>query len=49
MAKVLVIKSSIFSGQGESTKLVNHSIAALKQQFGDIEIIERDFSTAPRV
>jgi len=47
MAKALVIKSSIFSGQGESTKLVNHSIAALKQQFGDIEIIERDFSTAP--
>jgi len=47
MAKALVIKSSIFSAQGESSKLVDHSIAALKQQFGDIEIIERDFATAP--
>jgi len=47
MTKALVIKSSIFSGQGESSKLVDHSVAVLKQQFGDIEIIERDFSTSP--
>lgn len=47
MAKTLVIKSSIFSDQGESSKLVDHSIAVLKQQFGDMEIIERDFAAAP--
>jgi FMN-dependent NADH-azoreductase len=47
MPKTLVIKSSIFSNQGESSKLVDHSVAVLKQQFGDMEIIERDFAAAP--
>jgi len=47
MAKVLVIKSSIFSKQGESSKLVDHSIAALEQQFGKVDIIERDFAIDP--
>lgn len=27
--------------------MVDHNVAVLKQQFGDIEIIERDFATAP--
>ncbi len=47
MSKALVIKSSIFSGQGESSKLVDRSVSVLKQQFGDIEIIERDLATSP--
>lgn len=47
MAKVLVIKSSIFSKQGESSQLVDHSLAALEQQFGQVDIIERDFAIDP--
>lgn len=47
MTKVLVIKSSMFSGHGESSKLVEQSIAALKQQFGDMELIERDLAMSP--
>lgn len=47
MAKVLVIKSSIFSKQGESSQLVDHSIAALEQQLGKVDIIERDFAIDP--
>ena len=47
MAKTLLIRSSIFSDQGESSKLVDHSIAVLKQQFDNMEIIERDFAAAP--
>ena len=47
MIKALVIKSSIFPGQRESSKLVDHNVAVLKQQFGDIEIIKWEFATAP--
>lgn len=47
MAKALVIKSSVFSGQGESSKLVDHTIATLKQEIPGIEIIERDLGLNP--
>lgn len=47
MKKVLVIKSSIFSNQGQSSKLVDHTVSSLKQRFGDIELIERDLSVMP--
>ncbi|MFC3150700.1 FMN-dependent NADH-azoreductase [Litoribrevibacter euphylliae] len=47
MAKALVIKSSVFSGQGESSKLVDHAIATLKQEIPGIEIIERDLGSNP--
>ena len=47
MAKALVIKSSVFSGQGESSQLVEHTVSALKQQLAGIEIIERDLAANP--
>jgi len=47
MTKALVIKSSVFSGQGESSKLVEHTVSVLKQQIADIEIIERDLGSEP--
>jgi len=47
MTKALVIKSSVFSGQGESSKLVEHTVSVLKQQIADIEIIERDLGSDP--
>ncbi len=47
MSKVLVIKSSVFSGQGESSKLVDHTIEQLKQEIPGVEIIERDLGIEP--
>lgn len=44
--KVLVIKSSVFSGHGESSQLVEHTVSMLKQT-GEVEIIERDLAVDP--
>ncbi|NTV01528.1 MAG: FMN-dependent NADH-azoreductase [Chlorobiaceae bacterium] len=47
MRKLLQIKTSIFSDEGQSSRLSNELVAALKVKYPDAEVVTHNFAVAP--
>jgi FMN-dependent NADH-azoreductase len=45
--KILQIKSSVFNGNGQSSRLANEFVALLQEQHPGAEVLERDLVTDP--
>jgi FMN-dependent NADH-azoreductase len=45
--KILQIKSSVFSGNGQSSRLADHFVAQLLEQHPGAEVVERDLAAEP--
>jgi FMN-dependent NADH-azoreductase len=45
--KILQIKSSVFNGNGQSSRLANEFVARLRDERADVEVVERDVVADP--
>jgi len=45
--KILKIKSSVFNGSGQSSRLANELVALLRERYPGAEVLERDLVADP--